>query len=94
MHVEDRLLTSGYLTVQNTYIELHKGSKVVTVVVRNSTAYLQTAEKEDPSGKSCHDSYSDTGTHCTEWISMKVLEENLGHPGAQVNHETMAREAV
>ena len=38
LHVEDTSLPQG-LTVQNTYTELHSGSKNVTVVVRNSVVY-------------------------------------------------------
>ena len=44
LHVEDCSLRQG-LTVQNTYTELCNGSKVVAVVVRNSTAYQQTLRK-------------------------------------------------
>ena len=47
LHDEDGSLPQG-LTVQNTYSELHSGSKNVTVVVRNSTAYLQTLRKKTP----------------------------------------------
>ena len=36
------------LTVQNTYTELRQGSKNAVVVVRNSTAYLQTLCKKTP----------------------------------------------
>ena len=50
LHVEDGSLPQG-LMVQNTYMELHSGSKNVTVVVRNSMVYPQTLEEEDPSGK-------------------------------------------
>ena len=44
--VEDRSLPHG-LMVQNVYTKLHSGSKNV-VVVRNSTAYLQTLRKKTP----------------------------------------------
>ena len=47
LHVKDGSLPQG-LTVQNTYMELCKGSKVVTVMVRNSTAYPQTLRKMTP----------------------------------------------
>ena len=47
LHDEDGSLPQG-LTVQNTYTELHSGSKNVTVVVRNSTAYPQTLRKKTP----------------------------------------------
>ena len=89
LHVEDGSLPQG-LTVQNTYMELHKGSKVVAVVVGNSTTYPQMLRKRTQVG---HHSYSDTGTHCAEWIN----EGAGGGPwdsSAQVNHETTAREAV
>ena len=36
------------LTIQNAYIELRKGNKNATVVVRNSTAYPQTLKKKTP----------------------------------------------
>ena len=39
------LLPQG-LTVQNTYSELRQGSKKAVMVVRNSTAYLQTLQKK------------------------------------------------
>ena len=44
---EDGSLTQG-LMVQNTYMELHSGSKNVTVVFRNSTVYPQTLRKKTP----------------------------------------------
>ena len=44
LHAEDGSLPQC-LTVQNAYTELHSGSKNVTVVVRNSMAYLQTIRK-------------------------------------------------
>ena len=45
--VEDGSLPQG-LMVQNTYTEMCNGSKSVTVVVRNSTAYPQTLRKKTP----------------------------------------------
>ena len=45
--IEDRSLPQG-LTVQNTHMELCSGSKNITVVVRNSTTYLQTLRKKIP----------------------------------------------
>ena len=48
--VEDGSLPQG-LMVQNAYTDLCSGSKNVAVVVRNSMAYSQTLEKEDPFGK-------------------------------------------
>ena len=45
--VEDGSLPQG-LMVQNTYMELHGGSKNSAVVVRNSTAYPQTLRKKTP----------------------------------------------
>ena len=44
LHAEDGSLPQG-LAVQNAYTELCIGSKNVTVVVRNSTAYHQTLRK-------------------------------------------------
>ena len=41
LQMEDGSLPQG-LTIQNTYTELRQGSKKAVVVVRNSTAYLQT----------------------------------------------------
>ena len=38
-------------TIQSTYRELEQGSKNAVVVVRNSTAYPQTLQKENPSGQ-------------------------------------------
>ena len=43
----DSSLLQG-LTVQNTYMDLRQGSKNAVVVVRNSTAYLQTLYKKTP----------------------------------------------
>ena len=37
-----------YLMVQNTYTKMHNGSKSVTVMVRNGTAYPQTLKKKIP----------------------------------------------
>ena len=47
LHAEDGSLPKG-LTVENTYTELHDGSRNITVVVRNSTAYPQTLRKKTP----------------------------------------------
>ena len=47
---EDGSFAQG-VTVQNAYMELHSGSKNVTVVVRNSVAYLQTLRKKTPVGR-------------------------------------------
>ena len=44
---EDGSLLQG-LTVQNTYTELQQYSRKAAVVVRNSTAYLQTLQKKAP----------------------------------------------
>ena len=41
---EEGTLPQG-LTVQNTYTKMHYGSKSVTVMVRNGTAYPQTLKK-------------------------------------------------
>ena len=45
--VEDGSLPQG-LMVQNAYMELHSGSKNVTVVVGNSMAYPRTLRKKTP----------------------------------------------
>ena len=47
LHAQDGTLPPG-LTVQNTYMELRKGSKKAVVVVRNQTAYPQTLRKKIP----------------------------------------------
>ena len=47
LQTEDGSLPQG-LTVQNMYTELRQGSKKAVVVVRNSTAYLQTLQKKTP----------------------------------------------
>ena len=47
LHAEEGALPSG-LMVQNTYTEMHNGSKSVAVMVRNSTAYSQTLKKKIP----------------------------------------------
>ena len=65
------------LTVQNTYIELCSGSKVVTVVVRNNTAYCQMLKKMTPVA----------GAVMVTWIweltvpcgSKDVLDKDHGH---------------
>ena len=45
LQMEDGTLPQG-LTIQNTYIELQKGSKYVVIVARNSTAYPQMLQKK------------------------------------------------
>ena len=47
LQTEDSSLPQG-LTIQNTYTELCQGSKKAVMVVRNSTAYLQTLWKKAP----------------------------------------------
>ena len=47
LQIEDGSLQQG-LTVQNAYTKLRKGSKIVVMVVRNSTAYPQTLKKKTP----------------------------------------------
>ena len=47
LHAEDGSLPQG-LTIQNTYTEMHNGSKNVAIVVRNSKAYPQTLRKKIP----------------------------------------------
>ena len=47
LHAQNGTLLQG-LTVQNTYIELRKGSKKAVVVVQNNTAYPQTLWKKTP----------------------------------------------
>ena len=47
LQAEDGSLPQG-LMVQNASMELHSGSKNVTVVVRNSMAYPQTLREETP----------------------------------------------
>ena len=45
--VEDGSLPQG-LMVHNAYTKLHNGSKIIAVVVRNSTTYPQTLRKKTP----------------------------------------------
>ena len=47
LHAEEGALPQG-LMVQNTHTEMCNGSKSVTVVVRNGTAYPQTLKKKIP----------------------------------------------
>ena len=47
LYAQDGTLPPG-LTVQNTYIELRKGSKRAVVVVQNNTTYPQTLRKKTP----------------------------------------------
>ena len=47
LRVEDGSLLQG-LTVKNVYTELCRGSKTITVVVRNSTIHTQTLRKKTP----------------------------------------------
>ena len=47
LHAERGPLPPG-LTIQNAYTEMHNGSKNVTTVVRNSTAYPQTLKTKIP----------------------------------------------
>ena len=47
LHAKDGSLPQD-LTIQNTYTELHSGSKNVTVVLRNSMVYPQTLRKKTP----------------------------------------------
>ena len=47
LHADKGPLPQG-LMIQNTYTEMCNGSKNVTVVVRNSTAYPQTLKKKIP----------------------------------------------
>ena len=76
LHVEDSSLPQG-LTVQNTYMELCKGSKVVTVVVWNRTAYPQMLRKRTSVARAI------TVTRIPEITVLsrltKVPEENPGH---------------
>ena len=50
LHMEDGFLLQG-LMVQHSYTKLRKGSKNVTIVVRNSMAYPQTLKKKTPVAK-------------------------------------------
>ena len=44
LHAEEGSLLQG-LTIQNTYTEMHNGSKSVNIMVKNGTAYPQTLKK-------------------------------------------------
>ena len=76
LHVKDGSLPQG-LTVHNSYTELCNGSKVVTVVVRNSTAYPQTLKKRTPVARAV------TVTQILELTmlsgSIEVPDEDHGH---------------
>ena len=61
LHAEDGSLPQG-LTTQNAYTEMCNGSKNGMIIVKNSMAYPQTLEEEDPSGKS---SCNQSGTGAT-----------------------------
>ena len=65
------------LTVQNTYTELCNGSKVVAVVVRNSTTYPQTLRKRTPVARAITVTWIPELTVLSG--SMKVPEEDPGH---------------
>ena len=47
LHADEGPLPQG-LTIQNTYTEMHNGSKNVAVIVRNSMTYPQTLKKKIP----------------------------------------------
>ena len=82
---EDGSLPQG-LTVQNTYMELHDGSRNVTVVVTNST------KGEDPSGKGSH-SYAGTRAPYTDHCN-GGSRGGTRPPNAKVNCETKVGEIV
>ena len=76
--VEDASLPQG-LTVQNTYTELCNGSRIVTVVVRNSTAYSQTLRKKTPMARAV----------VVTWIpelpmQISSSEEDCGHQASKL----------
>ena len=73
-------------------MELCKGSKVVAVVVRNSTTYPQTLRKRTPVASAIIDTQILELTVLSR--SMKMLEENPGHQIPKLTNEVMAREAV
>ena len=76
--IEDRSLLPG-LMVQNAYLELHSGSKYVTVVVRNSTAYLQTLRKKTPVARAV------TVTQIPELpVQLSLMEVSEGNHGHQM----------
>ena len=74
--VEDGSLPQG-LTVQNTYTELCNGSKIIAVVVRNSTAYPQTLKKRTPVARAVMVTQIPELT--VQINSMKVSKEDHGH---------------
>ena len=47
LHAEEGSLPQG-LMIQNAYTEMHNGSKSITILVRNGTAYPQTLKKKIP----------------------------------------------
>ena len=88
---EDGSLPQG-LTIQNVYTEMHNGSKNVTIIVRNSTAYLQTLRKKIPGGKS---SCSHTGARATDAAQNdKGIQWGPQHPDTKVDHEAKAGKTV
>ena len=84
--VEDGSLPQG-LMVQNAYTELCNGSKIITVAVRNSTAYLQALRKKTPVAQAV------IVTQIPELpvqISLtKALEENHCHQAAKLTMEQL-----
>ena len=74
--VDDGFLCQG-LTVQNAYAELCSGSKIVPVVLRNSTAYPQTLRKKAPVARA--DAVTWTPELPMQISSTKASEENHGH---------------
>ena len=74
--VKDSSLLQG-LTVQNTYMELCKGSKAVTVVVRTTTAYPQMLRKKTPVARAIMVAQIPELPVLSR--SMRVPEENPGH---------------
>ena len=47
LYAEERSLPQG-LMIQNTYTEMHNGSKSITIMIRNGTAYPQVLRKRIP----------------------------------------------
>ena len=82
--IEDSSLPLGSGSA-NTYTELCKGSKVVTVVVKNSTAYRQMLRKRTPVARAIMVTRIPELTVLSR--SAKVPEENPGHQAPKVTVE-------
>ena len=79
--VEDGSLHQG-LMVQKAYTELHNGSEIITLVVRNSTAYPQTLRKKTPVARAVV--VTQIPELPVQISSTKALEEGHGHQASKL----------